>query len=247
MTTEQIDGATYLRNIQAGIAPTHMYYRQPNGWITSGAATPIERLRFMDEGWVPLTAYGRFDMAHVWCAQNPHVTLFQFGGAKELPLDQIIENGYHLNPPLVPACGQALTSRHKHDSDCYLNARPVHFPQLDGVELPAPAQCRFCERPPFPSAKARDQHEGVMHKDEKTAIRTGEVMGANVTKGNENLIRGLMSGLAPAAPPTGQAGSAVSITGLPYVCGFCGEGFKNPIGLGKHVKVVHKEAPVGAS
>ena len=181
MTQEAVNEV--LAPIQRGIKPTHQYYRQPNGWITMGVCTLLERARFQQKGWEPLDQYGRFDMAHVWSANNPLVSLFQMGGAKELPVDQVIAMGFHLKCPDVPTCGELITEVHRHDKDCYRGATPPAFPQLDGVTLPTPAQCRFCARDPFPTEAARDQHEGVIHKEEKGQIRTGETLANHMLRG----------------------------------------------------------------
>lgn len=173
----------YMSVVRGRVRPTHMYYRQPNGWITVQAATMIERAKFSDRGWTPLMEYPVFDMAHVWCADNPLATLFQFGGAKELPLDQIIEMGFYYNPPVAPACRMAITERHNHSRECYRGAKPVVFPQLEGVGIEGPFQCRFCDRAPHPTAKARAQHEEVAHKDERASIRTGETLADHLVQG----------------------------------------------------------------
>ena len=223
MTTLSIDEERQQAIAQAtrGIRPTHIYYRQPNGWITFGAATMIERAKFQAEGWQPLTDYPSFDFANVWASDNPHVTLFQFGGAKEMPLDQIIAHGYHFWPPLVPTCRQPRTEKHSHSRACYIGARPVEFPQLEGMELPERPVCRFCGRDTLATMEARDQHERVAHKDEIGNVRTGEVLA-------ENLVKGLRGG--------NQAETPLSTSGEPYVCGFCMAGFSNLVAFGKHVQ-----------
>lgn len=213
MTAELQEYKEHVHNIQRGIQPTHMYYRQPNGWITVGAATFIERARFMGEGWQPLDAYGRFDMANVWSANNPHVTLFQFGGAKEMPLDQIIAHGYYHKAPLVPTCGMALTERHKHDGFCYQDARPARFPQLEDVAIEGPFACHFCNRNDLATPEALHQHEMVAHKKEKESILTGSVLA-------DHLIKGLQpSGTiritdAPSAPRAEETLNVLAEVGL---------------------------------
>mgnify|MGYP001615177896 CR=1 FL=1 len=58
----------------------------------------------------------------------------------------------------------------------------MHFPQLEGVEVPGPFPCRFCEVEK-PTLVARDQHEGVAHKDRQGNILTGEVLAEAIVKG----------------------------------------------------------------
>lgn len=179
--------SNYMEMIQTGqlgrIRPTMGYYRQPNGWITMGVTTELEELNYRRQGWEPLPQYGRFDMTAEYAANHPLELLFMKGGAKELSLDQILSSGFHLNPPVVPVCGLALTQYHKsHISTCWIGAQPIRFPQLEGKEYPG-FQCNFCDRPLFPTEKARDQHASVMHKDEQGDIRTGQVLADALIRG----------------------------------------------------------------
>lgn len=227
MTTALEDAATQGRVPQ--VALTHGYYRQPNGWITVSPVTELEELRYRREGWEPLPAYGRVEMVSEYAVDHPLEALFMFEGARELSLEQIIESGLHLNPPVVPTCGTVLNQNHKrHTELCWRDAKPVTFPQLE--EVPEGFQCRFCERNPFPTDKARDQHEGVMHKDEKSDIRTGQTLA-------DSLVEGLTKSQAPIP--------AVAVN-HPYLCGHCGKGYDHPIKLAQHVKKQHKESADGA-
>ena len=184
MTSAPVDDRlAYVQQTRGRIRPTHMYYRQPNGWITMAAGTMIERAKFSERGWEPLREYGMFDMGNVWCADNPLTTLFQFGGAKELPLDQVIEMGFYFNAPLVPTCRQAVTELHNHSRDCYIGARPAEFPQLKGVKIDGPFTCTFCDRSPLPTRKALQQHEQVAHKDERSSIPTGKTLATHLVEG----------------------------------------------------------------
>ena len=200
------------------IRPTYGYYRQSNGWITASPATDQDELKYRREGWEPLPQYGRFDMGTAYAADHPLEALFMLGGARELCLEQIVESGFHLNPPVIPTCGKPPTQYHKrHTAICMARAKPVLFPQLDGQELQS-YQCRFCDRPPFPSERARGQHESVMHKDEKSDIRTGQTLA-------DALIKGLK-------------GSATPLTSedKPYVCGICGQGYSSVVQSARCVK-----------
>lgn len=170
------------------IKPTHMYYRQPNGDIWVERTSKIERTNFIEEGWVPLPSYGAFDMAHTWSSNHPFETLFQFGGAKEMSVKQIMEMGFHFNPPLVVACGKAQTEKHNHNSDCYLGARRVMFPQLRGLQLEGPFPCSYCANHTLASLEALNQHMSVMHRDETSDLRTGTALATHLTAG---LLKGL--------------------------------------------------------
>ena len=197
---------------------TYGYYRQPNGWITVSPVTALEELRYRREGWEPLTIYGRVEMATEYAADHPLEGLFIHGGARELCREQIIESGLHLTPPLVPVCGQTLNQYHrKHNELCWRGAQPVTFPQL-GEDVPEGLQCRFCQRSPFPTEAARSQHEGVMHREEKGEIRSGQVIAESMVKG--------LQGSQPSQPTAEHD----------YICGKCAAGFDNLAVFGKHVK-----------
>ena len=208
--------------------PTYGYYRQPNGWITVAAVTDLEELKYRREGWEPLPQYGRFQMAHEYAADHPLEALFMQGGAHELPIDQVIESGFHLNPPVVPSCRQLLTQNHaRHDAACMRGARPVDFPQLEGWDGES-FQCRFCDRPPFPTEKARGQHEGVMHKDEKSDIRTGQT-----------LADALIQGFGGRVPQAMAVEEETEEAEHPFWCAVHGIGFDEVAGLTGHVKDHH--------
>ncbi len=196
--------------------PTYGYYRQPDGFITVSPATETEELVYRKRGWEPLSQYGRVLMASAYAADHPLEALFQFGGAKELCVDQIVQQALHIHPPIVPVCGQRLGDRHKrHAKSCWNGAKPVEFPQL---ENPPPAlHCRFCDRDDLPTKEAQAQHETVVHKDEKGEIRMGEALASALTEGLQG---------------SGTARSAEH----PYVCGFCNAGFDNLTTFGKHVQ-----------
>lgn len=168
---------------QSNVKPTFGYYRQPDGWITVSPATELDELHYRRRGWEPLTRYGRFEMNSEYTADHPLETLFMLGGVHELSREQIIKSALHLNPPLIPNCRTPLNQRHpQHNVRCMAGARAVVFPQLNDEVLES-FQCRFCERPPFSTVQARDQHESVMHKDERGEIRSGSVIADALIKG----------------------------------------------------------------
>ena len=103
----------------------------------------------------------------------------------------------------------------------------MELPQIDGLGL-TPVPCQLCERI-LPTEIARNQHESVAHAKEKGEVRMGEALA-------DALVRGLRT-------PVGQPASvsmSTAVSGLPYVCGFCQDGFTSPVALGKHVKQEHK-------
>src|SRR3990167_2148230 len=209
------------QGVIARTRPTYGYYRQPNGWLTVSPITELEQLHYVSEGWTRLGSYGLVEMTSVYMANHPFEPLFQRGGAKEMCREQIIESGFHLKPPMVPVCGKVIDQYHRsHGSDCWAGAQPVVFPQLQG-ETFSGLDCRLCDRKGFPTERARDQHESVMHKEEKGDIRTGKV-----------LAESLVDGLGRA----GVIGSEQAPTEHDYVCGRCAAGFDNLAVFGKHVK-----------
>src|SRR3990167_278702 len=168
------------------IAPTYGYYRQPNGWITLSPNTATARMRYMEEGWEYLHAYGAFDITP-YTIGHPFEGLFMFGGAKELPVEQVLQTGLYIAPtPLVPVCRQHLTQYHRaHNAGCWRGAKRVEFPQLAGVppEAMGPFICEFCpldskgEKRKLPTAQARTQHQSVAHKEPLGNTQLGQALG----------------------------------------------------------------------
>ena len=193
MSAEQVAGER--------VAATYGYYRQPNGWITIAVVTELEELKYRREGWTPLPQYGRFDMSTVYAANHPLELLLMRGGAKELSIEQIVESGFHLNPPLVPTCGRAFTQFHRaHSPECMADAKPAQFPQMAGMEVES-FQCRFCDRSPFPTDRSRSQHEAVMHREEKNSIRTGSVLADSLVEGMQRAGVSVMTRVGPEREP----------------------------------------------
>ena len=160
------------------IQPTFGYYRQPNGWITISPITRLEKLRYVERGWVSLDAYGAFDMG-AYTANHPFEGLFMFGGAKEMSVDQILQTGLYIDPPLVPRCRQHLTQFHRsHTANCWRGAQRVEFPQLANVpkELIGPFICDFCKRK-MATVEAREQHQSVAHIKPMGDVQTGTSLG----------------------------------------------------------------------
>lgn len=162
--------------------PTYMYYRQSNGWITWGAAGPIDKARFVNEGWIPLEDYGRFDLDNPYLADHPLEALLMRGGAKELPMQQVIEQGLWQNPPKVPSCRMALGPAHRyHRPRCLAKPIRLAFPQVPG-DTPRAWSCHFCERE-LPTEQACNQHESVMHQKEKSELRASSTLAAAIVEG----------------------------------------------------------------
>ena len=164
--------------ISRRITPTFGYYRQSNGWITISPNTRLERLKYTEQGWTYLEQYGAFDMT-TYTASHPFDGLFMFGGAKEMPVAQVIETGLYIEPRLVPRCKQHLTQYHRsHGRECWAGAVRVEFPQLEGVakELIGPFVCDFCKRK-MPTVDAREQHQSVAHARTLGNVQLGQTLG----------------------------------------------------------------------
>lgn len=245
--TADIDGAPMVRNrewvndpnapimdeVAAPNGGDHLFYHQPNGWVTSGqmGKARARMHAYRDQGWTPmLDEYGLFDLGYDYYAGQPMEVLLVRGGARELPVEQVKALGWHLHPPLLPNCRAALGAEHKakvgrdkHIDRCWKNARPVVFPQLAGQVFQKPEECEFCERDDFASDKVRTQHIRVAHRDEMKEIaaaremakQVGAVMGAAAANGKGTSL------------PQRQA----------YACGLCDEDFARPKALNDHVKL----------
>src|SRR3990167_8478355 len=110
------------------IQPTFGYYRQPHGWITTSPLTRLEKRPHARPGCGALGAYGAFDMG-AYTANPPFEGLFMCGGAKEMSVDQILQTGLYIDPPLVPRCRQHLTQFHRsHTANCWRGAQRVGVP-----------------------------------------------------------------------------------------------------------------------
>lgn len=222
----------------------YCYYRMPNGEITiQEIGKNNERVHaYQDEGWTPLLReYGAVDFLKEYYCSHPHEVLFMRGGAHEMPVSQIQALGYDRRPPLVPRCTlqlgtdhQRATGRPVHFDRCWQGALPVHFPQLDGLTPVFVGPCEFCERDDFASARAREQHMRVMHKDEIREITTAREM----AKGMREAV-----GLAVSSTQGGRGIAVAGMAAHPYACGFCDATFekaRGPVGLEEHIKL-HQE------
>ena len=161
------------------IAPTYGYYRKSDGWITFSPNTATARMRYMEEGWEYLHAYGAFDVTP-YTIGHPFEGLFMFGGAKEMPVEQVLQTGLYIAPtPLMPVCRQHLTQYHRaHNAGCWRGAKRVEFPQLAGLapERIGPFPCNFCDRK-LPTEQAKTQHQSVAHTQPVGNLQLGQALG----------------------------------------------------------------------
>lgn len=148
----------------------HGYWKNQNGDIVIGGMWANEYMEQSQRGWTPLRQYGSFDVYSNNIAFNadPFRLLLERGGAKEFPLSQIREMGWHRKLPFPG----------------------LHFPQLDGVEN-TDVQCGHCGRW-FLTTQNLSTHESVMH----TAISQNQglsrvlvnALGKSAEKQNEPMI-----------------------------------------------------------
>lgn len=163
------------------IADEGMLYflRNDRSEIFSADAGGLELVKKIRRGHEPLDQYGQFGSS-VYYMDHPFEPLFQAGGAHEMPVAQVIALGYATNPPLVPTCNRHVgdgkdhlvhagrpQGRNARERGCWQGARPVHFPQLDGMLLEGPFECEHCERDDLPTRAALSQHQQVMHADQR--------------------------------------------------------------------------------
>ncbi|HYW86172.1 MAG TPA: hypothetical protein VFB50_00270, partial [Chloroflexota bacterium] len=90
-----------------------IYCRMPSGEVVACDASDMELMKKIRRGWQVLTDYGQFGSS-AYYMDNPFEPLFQAGGARELSVQQIIDLGYHLHPPIVPTCEQHVGAAKEH-------------------------------------------------------------------------------------------------------------------------------------
>lgn len=179
MTTGLSDGIA--SDLGQRIQPTYGYYRQKNGWITISPITQLEVINYAKRGWTHLSKYGAFDMSP-YVVNHPFEALFMFGGAMEMPAQQVLETGLYIDPPLVPTCRRHMTQYHRrHTSECWQGAQPVAFPQMGTLDpkVIGPFVCEFCQRK-LPTKEARHQHQSVVHTEELGNLETGRSLGKSL-------------------------------------------------------------------
>jgi hypothetical protein len=170
----------------------YVYYRLTDGWIAGGDWSGLEESKKLRRGYQALHQYGYHDF-NSYYVEHPFEPLFQSGGAEEMPVAQIVANGFHLHPPLIPTCGRQTGRKGHlaHTPRCWRGAQPVHFPQLEGLDLPGVQTCEYCGMDHFPTPQALKQHIQVMHNDRKD---------------QEAIVAGIVTGLKTVLPAGGQGG-----------------------------------------
>lgn len=162
--------------------PVFGYYVKSDGEVTFAVTSPMEKLHYLEEGWKHLPQYGAFDATTEYTANHPFETLFMYGGAKEMPVSQVIANGFHVWQPEIPGCNHPIDQNHKrHNQGCFANRRMVVFPQLRGSDAKA-WTCTFCE-----AVRATEEglknHMAAVHREERGELRGGEAIASALLKG----------------------------------------------------------------
>src|SRR5262249_58636817 len=90
-----------------------VYCRFPNGEIQAVDASPMELMKKITRGIVPLNDYGQFGSS-AYYMDHPFEPLFQSRGAREMSVGQLVSLRYHLRPPMVPTCGRHVGAAKDH-------------------------------------------------------------------------------------------------------------------------------------
>lgn len=152
-----------IRNLRGGAV---IYYRQPNGHIAPASGQKMDMSNYIEGGWRPLQKYGSFLADHV-NIHRPLDHLFRQGGAKELPVSQLVEEAF-----AYPVWGENRNEHYKVDG------RVVEFPQLAGATIPPLRTCDHCSYRGIPQAIAN--HEDVMHQRDLAPIKMGKIFAAEL-------------------------------------------------------------------
>lgn len=184
------------RSMGGGVNPFPWgYWRAANGWIVLGQYGPFEFMRQTRKGLTPLGANNGYRDQEVQFLLNTpeyqpnnyrlggkYAKLLQAGGAKEFPVDQIVELGWHVEPPLIQAAsGQWV---------------PVVFHQMEGVEV-FQYECGVCGKKSYAltNAEAKKKlraHESIVHKETSSQSELArlltEATAGQTTPLNERMI-----------------------------------------------------------
>lgn len=165
-------------------APTSgqfMYWRKADGWIVTGPAWPQEYARMVQKGMKPLDRYGRFaDEPRVWdIRRQPYRQLLQQGGASEFTVAQVLELGWHRQPPMAG----------------------VTFPQLASVNH-KDVMCEFCRRP-YLSEEDLHRHQSISHRERAQNQQLARIIQGASTQA-DNQIAQALGLLAQAVSTLGQ-------------------------------------------
>lgn len=187
-------GEDVMQGIGSGGFPWQ-YWKKRDGRVITGPE-PRETLYmiYARKGYTPLPQYGKLPTpgAPVPCCPNLRMKEHQFhvlmanGGAKEMAVAQVINAGWHLNPPVV-------------------HGKRVVFPQLKGVKVVS-IECDECDKPLYgiegsqQIVQALRQHGRAVHGFSRREV-------------NDMLYRiGYLKDEVPSAPRPRRGASTVQIT-----------------------------------
>ena len=119
--------------------------RQADRWKRKGR-TPLPQYSLTDRKSPKTGAPEPIEYSEDSLDRERYYWFFKNGGAKEFPVEQIVEYKWHINPPY----GLSVDA----------------FPQLADYILPEPLWCQVCppSKPPFNSAAQVVQHGMISHK-----------------------------------------------------------------------------------
>ena len=175
-----------------------MYWRARDGRVFAADATDSEYAKRTKRGFEPLDRYGQFSSG-AYYMDHPYEPLFQAGGAREMSAGELLALGYAQKPPLVPTCGQHVGQGKEHlnhTANCWVGARPAHFPQLEGMDIPPLRSCEHCDRDDLTEA-AWVQHQAVMQTEDRR---------------EEALSRAILKGLQSAGGTGGSSAAEIAAT-----------------------------------
>ena len=246
MVSEALDLFPEVREAQAPAGRgLHGYYRKSNGWIVTGPTTKGNRDDFEYMGHEFLGRYGQFknvdDLTHEVDTRNapwnsykePWRVLFQRGGAKEFPIDQIIAYHWHLKPPY----------------------RQAEFPQIEGVKI-HDFFCPECDNGIFSSTNEREAarmlRQHLMSRSNEAhnyrvedLQKLGQEWGIDLMQpaGARSVRRSQVVEDAPDLEGTDSGGFSDVDTG--FRCNECSAEFETAKALGGHKMGAHRNpAPV---
>lgn len=230
----------YPETVEAQTPPgrgQHGYYRKTNGWIITAPVWASYRNDMEFKGYDFLSEYGTFvmDMAgnrstkdlrgnYFSVVDEPWRFIFQRGGAKEFPVEQILAFRWHIRPPY----------------------REVKFPQLEGVTV-YDYFCPECEKGVFSS---QFQQEAIDHLRVHLISRFDA---AHSYRPEDLRALGEQYGIDFFAPrrgrrqvvQTAQPSAAPDLSlSEDFICDICGKPAKSGLGLMSHKRTHSVAAPV---
>lgn len=139
---------------------TWMYWRKTDLDIVAAPGWPTEFRRQVVKGMVPLAKYGEFlpddPERGINVNRDAYSRLLAQGGAEEFSVKQVLEMGWHRNPP-----------KNK-------RGQPYEFPQLPEEITEYP--CSFCPKVLL-SEVDRRRHESIAHKEISSQSQLARLLG----------------------------------------------------------------------